>query len=97
VITNPLPTLNTLPGTFVINTPQANDIQSVVMIRCGSVTHAFDADQRYVGLVIQSHTATSLTVQTPPNRKIAPPGYYMLFLIHTNGVPSVGKFIRINV
>lgn len=85
----------TLPVTFVIQTPQANSIESVALLRCGSVTHAFDSDQRYVGLHIKSNTATSLTVDSPPNKNIAPPGYYLLFLLDANGVPSLGKFILV--
>ncbi|MCA1671863.1 MAG: hypothetical protein LC799_06545, partial [Actinobacteria bacterium] len=39
-----------LPMTFEILTPEAASIQSVALLRCGSITHAFDSDQRYVGL-----------------------------------------------
>jgi len=35
---------------FDIKTPQANNIERVALIRCGSVTHSFNPDQRYVGL-----------------------------------------------
>ena len=31
----------------------------------------------------------------PPNGNIAPPGYYMLFLVNSSGVPSVAKFIQL--
>ena len=37
-----------------------------------------------------------VTVQAPANANLAPPGDYMLFLVDTNGVPSVGSFIREN-
>ena len=33
----------------------------------------------------------------PPNGNIAPPGYYMLFVLNTAGVPSVAKFVRLPV
>ena len=32
----------------------------------------------------------------PPNGNIAPPGYYMLFLINNAGVPSVAKFVQVS-
>src|SRR6267378_1868470 len=35
---------------FQVQTPDAASISSVVLIRPGAVTHAFDMDQRYVGL-----------------------------------------------
>ena len=39
---------------------------------------------------------TSLTVQAPANSNLAPPGYYMVFLVNTNGVPSVASFVQIH-
>ena len=65
-------------NTFSVTTPDAANISSVVLVRNGTVTHAFGMDQREVGM---SFTAGSgaLTVTAPPNGNIAPPGYYMLF------------------
>jgi hypothetical protein len=34
-----------------------------------------------------------LTVTVPFNADIAPPGYYMLFLVNNSGVPSVGFIV----
>ena len=36
-----------------------------------------------------------LNVTAPPNSKIAPPGYYMLFLLNSAGVPSVAQFVQL--
>ena len=79
---------------FVVQTPDAADIASVVLVRPGTPTHAFDMDQRLVGL---SFTAGSgvLNVTAPPNGNIAPPGYYMLFVLNGAGVPSVARFVRV--
>jgi len=80
---------------FQVQTPNAANVSSVVLMKNGSATHAFDMDQRMVGL---SFTAGSgaLTVTGPPNGNTAPPGYYMLFLLNTAGVPSVAKFVRVS-
>jgi hypothetical protein len=80
-------------SSFSVTTPDAASISSVVLIRNGTVTHAFGMDQREVVL---SFTASdgSLTVTAPPNGEIAPPGYYMLFLLNSSGVPSVAPFIQ---
>jgi hypothetical protein len=80
---------------FQINTPDAASISSAVLMRNGAVTHAFDMDQRYVGL---SFTAGSgvLNVTGPPNANIAPPGYYMLFILNASGVPSVARMVQIS-
>jgi hypothetical protein len=79
---------------FQITSPDANNISSVVVIRASAVTHSFDMDQRLVVLNF-TNGGTSLTATAPPNGKIAPPGYYLLFLVNKNGVPSVGSFVQI--
>jgi hypothetical protein len=94
------PTITGLPGTvgygaaFQVQTPNAAAIGSVVLVRPGAPTHAFDMEQRLVGL---SYTVGSgvLNVTSPPNGNIAPPGYYMLFVLNTAGVPSLARFIRV--
>jgi hypothetical protein len=80
---------------FQIQTPNAANISSVVLVRPGAPTHAFDMDQRLVGL---SFTAGSgvLNVTAPPDGKIAPPGYYLLFILDSAGVPSVANFVKVN-
>ena len=86
-----LPTGLPTSATFEIETPQAGAISSVALLRCGSITHAFDADQRYVGLAIVSRSADRITVAAPPTVEVAPPGPYHLFVLDEQGVPSVGR------
>ena len=82
-------------GSFNVPTPDASTIGSVVLMKAGSVTHSFDMGQRYVGL---SFTASSgnLTVSEPPNSNIAPPGYYMLFLVNKAGTPSLASWVKVS-
>ena len=83
-------------ATFQVQTPDAAEIASVVLVRPGAVTHAFDMEQRLVGM---SYTVGSgvLNVTAPPNGNIAPPGYYMLFVLNNAGVPSVARFVRLSL
>jgi hypothetical protein len=37
-----------------------------------------------------------LTIQAPANANLAPPGYYMLFIVDTNGVPSVATMVKLS-
>jgi galactose oxidase len=80
---------------FRIETPQAAGITHVSLIRIGSVTHAFDENQRFQRL---SFTAdgTGLTVTAPGSSNRAPPGHYMVFILNGSDVPSVARIIRIS-
>ena len=79
---------------FQVQTPDAADVESVVLIRPGAPTHAFDMDQRLVGLSFSAGPGV-LDVTAPANGNIAPPGYYMLFLVNSSGVPSVATFVQL--
>jgi hypothetical protein len=82
-------------GSFQVESPDANNIGSVVLMRSGSPTHAFDMEQRMVGLSF-SAAGTTLTVSGPPEPRIAPPGYYMLFILNRQGVPSIARFVQVS-
>ncbi len=80
--------------TFTVTTPHAAQITDVRWIRLGSVTHAFDMGARANTLNFTA-TASGVEATAPANSNLAPPGYYLLFVLNRNGVPSVGRFIRI--
>jgi hypothetical protein len=82
-------------GQFQVQTPQAANITSVVLVRPGAQTHAFDMDQRLVGLSYTS-AAGVLNVTAPSGGNLAPPGYYMLFILDSAGVPSLARFVRLS-
>ena len=79
-----------------------SDIERATIVRLGSTTHGFDMSQRFVELGVTG-SGTSWTVTAPedlsdPDRlaqNIAPPGYYMLFLISEDGEPSEGHYIKV--
>ncbi len=70
------------------------DIESVSLIRLGAVTHGFDSSQLYVNLSFLQ-AGGGLDIQAPANGNLAPPGDYMLFIVNTNGVPSVASFVNV--
>jgi Domain of unknown function (DUF1929)/Kelch motif len=83
------------PGTrFHVETPDATRIVRVALVRLGSVTHAFDQNQRYVTLGF-APALGGLDVDAPPSFLRAPPGHYMLFLVDDDGVPSVASIIQL--
>jgi hypothetical protein len=82
-------------ATFTIHTRQASAVHRVAILRTGSVTHSFHGDQRYVVLSFSVSAADKLTVTAPPNHNIAPPGFYLLFIINRDRLPSEGRFVRV--
>lgn len=79
---------------FQVQTPDAASISSVVLMRPGAPTHAFDMEQRLVALNFSAGSGV-LNVTAPPNGSVAPQGYYMLFLLNSAGVPSVAQFVQL--
>jgi hypothetical protein len=70
------------------------NIKSVTLIRLGAATHSFNMDQRAVSLQFTA-AADKLTVTAPKTNWVVPPGYYMLFVVSNDGVPSEAKFVRV--
>jgi hypothetical protein len=93
-ITGVTPATFTYGGAFQVQTPDAASISKVVLMRPGAVTHSFDMEQRLVELAFTAGNGV-LNVTAPPNGNIAPPGYYMVFLLNSAGVPSVASFVQI--
>ena len=69
-------------------------ITTAVLIRTGAVTHFFDQNTRYVPVTFQQ-TAGGLTLSAPASANFAPPGYYMLFIVNSSGIPSIAPFVQL--
>jgi hypothetical protein len=80
--------------TFTVGTPTPTAITRVTWVRLGSVTHAFNSNQRFNELRF-TRTSSALSVTAPPNRNVAPPGHYMMFLLNSAGVPSTARIVQI--
>jgi hypothetical protein len=81
-------------ASFQIQTHDVADIKSVVLVRAGAVTHAFDMEQRLVGITFHKQQGV-LQAKAPANGNLAPPGYYLLFILNEQGVPSVARFVHL--
>ncbi|CAH9101959.1 unnamed protein product [Cuscuta epithymum] len=57
-------------------------------------THGFSQGQRLLNLGLNEVTNTVISVMAPPSGKLAPPGYYLIFVVH-RGVPSNGMWVQI--
>ncbi len=78
-----------------IRTPDAADVKRVVIVRCGSVTHNFNSDQRHVKLEFKKSGGDVIVARVPDQPNVAIVGYYLLFVIDSTGRPSTGRFLQI--
>ncbi|PNW76383.1 hypothetical protein CHLRE_11g467539v5 [Chlamydomonas reinhardtii] len=63
---------------------ESDKVTSAVLVAPSSTTHSTNMNQRVVGLQVLQHDAATrrLIVSGPPHINIAPPGWYMLFLLN---------------
>jgi hypothetical protein len=96
----PRPTISAAPkavteGTqFNVSTPEAASIRKVALVKLGAVTHSNNMGQRYVPAQFTAGDG-NLTVAAPTDTSVAPPGYYMLFIVNSAGVPSVAPIVHV--
>jgi len=79
---------------FQITTPDAADIGQVVLSRLPSPQHITDSDSRTVRLSF-TKSGSTVSATAPPNGIVAPPGYYYLFILNGQGVPSVARIVQV--
>jgi hypothetical protein len=102
----PRPTISGAPNvitrgqTFTISSPQAASIDRAVLVRPMAITHQTDASQRVLRMPCARHHGhghSQKLILTAPGtgnpHAMAPKGYYMLFAINDNGVPSEARWV----
>jgi Domain of unknown function (DUF1929)/FG-GAP-like repeat len=95
------PVINAVPErwqygqTIAIQSAQAGDIRWANLIKNGVTTHSFDSGQRLVDLDILSQGNGVIQASITTNPNLAPPGWYMLFIVNNQGVPSIAKWINL--
>ncbi len=82
-----------LGSSFVVSTDR-DGMASAVLVAPGATTHGNDMHQRVIKLKVQPRT-NGLQVTVPSSAATVPPGYYMLFVMDSAGIPSVAKFVRV--
>jgi Domain of unknown function (DUF1929) len=89
------PTAVTYGEQFRVTTPNGPAVTRVVLMAPSAVTHSTDMNQRHIRLNVVSDGAGSLLLDAPTSPESVLPGYYMLYLLDADGVPSVAKWLRI--
>jgi hypothetical protein len=79
---------------FEVRYSSTAGIARVTLMRPGSVTHSVDFEQRDVGLGFQA-AGDVLRIRAPASGAVAPPGWYMLFIVDSRGVPSRAAWVHL--
>lgn len=82
-------------STFEVKSPNASEINNVVLIRNSSSTHNNNMDQRCLVLSILDQANNVLKLSAPKDGSYGPPGYYMLFILDNENIPSVAEIVRL--
>jgi Glyoxal oxidase N-terminus/Domain of unknown function (DUF1929) len=97
-------TLTAGTGTFSIkfNAPAGAKGVKVALYHGGFVTHNVHMGHRMVYLDntgfqagAVGNSSQAITVNMPPNRNVAPPGPYVVYVV-VDGVPAIGQFVLVN-
>jgi hypothetical protein len=94
------PVLSSAPGSINygrrFDATVSEHIRSAALIRPSALTHQINPEQRYVGLGIDDQDASgALVIAAPPDANVAPPGWYLLFVVGDSGTPSVGSWVHV--
>jgi hypothetical protein len=70
-------------------------VGSVVLHRIGPVTHNWDWGNRHVKLWFEQDEDV-LNVRAPAAPGLAVPGYYLMFVVSKDGVPSHARVVHLD-
>ncbi len=83
-----------LGSNFAVSVAKPNGVASVVLIETGSTTHSLNMGGRFVPLDF-TVSGGRVNVELTSNANVAPPGFYMLFVVDGDGVPSVAAMLKV--
>ncbi len=81
--------------TIVATVAGEQPLRWMSLMRPGAGTHSADNEQRLVDLAFTTEEDGEVSVELPTNAAIAPPGWYMLFAVDEDGVPSDAAWLRL--
>ena len=79
---------------FAVQTPDPGAVARVTFVRISSVTHGINLDQRFFELPFTA-AGGSVVAEAPDDARLAPAGDWWVFLLNAQGVPSVGRRVRL--
>lgn len=102
----PRPRILTAPTQLAFGTPFSilsvgpRPPAEIVLVGLGAMTHSFDQNQRSVQLTlgasvhVAANTYLSIAV-SPYGPQVAPPGYYMVFVLDGQRIPSIARIVHV--
>ncbi|TAQ89518.1 hypothetical protein B7494_g2162 [Chlorociboria aeruginascens] len=93
-------TLKTDSSTFTVafTAPAGGQAVRFVLYHGGFITHSVHMGHRMMDLDttgwVAGATSQKLTVTSPPNNNVAPPGPYVVYIL-VDGIPAVGQFVSV--
>ncbi len=66
------------------------------LLRMTSTTHALNSDMHFLNVPFTQPTSGNYRLTLPTNPNVMVPGYWMLFALNAQGVPSVAKVINVS-
>ena len=93
------PVLESAPASIDYGEPftvtASGSVSRAVLIAPGATTHDNDMSQRIVLLENPVPVAGGFSLEAPGTANFAPPGFYMLFVLDAQGVPSTARFVQL--
>jgi len=80
---------------YTMMVDRAHQISQAVLMRPEVLTHVTNTDQRLLELEFKVVNNEKLEIQGPPSPAHMPRGYSLMFVLNTDGVPSLGKYVKL--
>jgi hypothetical protein len=96
----PRPSITTAPGRVGYGEPFSLSVAGrtptkAVLVAPAATTHGNDMSQRVVRLDELGNAGGVMTLRAPASADLAPPGFYMLFVLADDGTPSVARWVQV--
>ncbi len=93
------PAITSAPGVVragvSFNVQASSETTRFSMLRMGANTHAVNTDSRFLWLDAQNNGNGAFTLTPDANPNVLLPGYWMVFALNANDVPSVAHIVRV--
>jgi hypothetical protein len=78
---------------FGVGVSGARPVDKAVLVAPAATTHGVNMNQRRIELEVLTRQPGGLEVRAPSSAALAPPGWYMLFVLDSEGTPSEAGWV----